>query len=274
MSDARPPGDPDEVQAALAALVAVARRLEAVVRMAPPAGDPLLTAVVQTAATVLDAQAASIALHDAETDRLVFAAAAGPSAGEVVGLAIDASSGIAGYAYSTGQPLAVADVAADPRFDRTVAEATGYLPGSILATPLSDDEGTVGVLEVLDRRGGSFTLRDLEIAAALAREATIIVRRGRIGRDTGLLLRAALGALADAGGTDRRADETAFDTAIARAIEAIAGEDDDPTWRLADRIARLRDVDPGSVELVIDWLDALLRRRARGYRPPGGSTIR
>lgn len=274
MSDTTPTRDPSDERAALAAIVAVARRLDAVVRMAPPGGDPLLDAVVQTAATVLDAQAASIALHDPDGDRLVFAAAAGPSAGEVVGLTIDAAAGIAGYAYSTGQPLAVADVAADPRFDRTVADATGYLPGSILATPLSDDEGTVGVLEVLDRRGGSFTLRDLEVAAALARETTIIVRRGRTTRDTGLLLRAALGAIVQSSGPDAEPDDARFDAAIARAIDAIGGEDDDPTWRLADRIARLRDVDPESTELVIDWLDALLRRRGRGYRPPGDTTSR
>ena len=49
--------------------------------------------------------------------------------------------GIAGYAFSTGQPLAVADVAQDPRFDRTVAESTGYVPRSLLATPLVDDAG-------------------------------------------------------------------------------------------------------------------------------------
>ena len=36
--------------------------------------------------------------------------------------------------------------------------------------------------------------------------------------------------------------------------------------RLADRIARLRGVDPESVELAVDWLDALLRRQGpRGH---------
>ena len=37
--------------------------------------------------------------------------------------------------------------------------------------------------------------------------------------------------------------------------------DDDPTWRLVDRIAALRDVDPESIDLAVDWLDALLRHR-------------
>jgi hypothetical protein len=37
--------------------------------------------------------------------------------------------------------------------------------------------------------------------------------------------------------------------------------DDDPTWALADRIARLRDTDPDAIDLAIGWLDVLLRHR-------------
>jgi GAF domain-containing protein len=261
--------------AALAALVAVARRLDAVARLAPSTQEPLLAAVAQTAATVLDAQAASIAVHDPERDRLVFVAAAGPSAGDVVGLEIDVAAGIAGYAFSTGQPLAISDVAADPRFDRTVADATGYLPGSILATPLTDDAGTVGVLEVLDRRGGSFTLRDLDIAAALAREATLVVRRARLERDASTLLRTALSGLvtADAAAPDGMAanglDDAAIDALVAAATADLPVDPEDPTWRLADRIARMREVDPESVALAADWLDALLRRRGRSVHGAG-----
>lgn len=250
----------------LATLAAVARRLDAAARIAPAANDALLSAIVATASVVLDAQAASIAVHDAVADRLVFVAGAGPAGLDVLGLGIDAATGIAGYAFTTGQQLAVADVTADPRFDRTVAEATGYVPASILATPLTDDDGTVGVLEVLDRRGGTFTMHDLEIAAALAREATIVVRNGRSARDAATLLRGALTALVAAdpqGGDPPSLDEAAIETLVSAAMTPVAGDPDDPTWQLADRIARLREVDPGSVALAVEWLDALLRQRRR-----------
>ena len=152
----------------------------------------------------MDAQAASIALHDPATDRLVFVAAAGPAGGDVVGLAIEATAGIAGYAFATGQPLAIADVAQDPRFDRTIAESTGYVPSSLLATPLVDEQGALGVLEVLDRRTGTFDLRDLEVAGALARQATVIARHGRAERDATRLLRSSLVTVVEA---DASADE-------------------------------------------------------------------
>jgi GAF domain-containing protein len=258
-------------QAALEALVAVARRLGASSRLTTPVDDALLTAVARTAATVLDAQAASIAVHDPTRGRLVFVAAAGPAAGEVVGLDIDDSVGIAGYAFSTGQPLAVADVSADPRFDRTVAEVTGYVPGSILATPLTDDDGTIGVLEALDRRTGTFSLRDLDVAAAIAGEAVAVVRAGRARHDAAGLLRGALRAVLAAESEGDPLDDEAIDALVEDVVASLPGDPDDPTLRLADRIARLREVDPDSVELAIEWLDVLLRRGGRGRRSMGRS---
>lgn len=259
----------DDPRAVEALLAAVARRLAAADRLVPVTDDALLPAIAATAATVLEAQAASIALHEPTSDRLVFAAAAGPAAGQVVGLAIDAAAGIAGYVFATGQPLAVADVTADPRFDRTVADATGYVPRSLLATPLIDERGTLGVLEVLDRRGGTFTMHDLEVAAALAREATVVARSRSMRRDAGTLLRDAMAALAGSDVADDGLDATAIEVLVERAIAGLPVDDDDPTWRLADRLARLREVDPDDLELALEWIDALIRHRGR--TPRGGS---
>jgi GAF domain-containing protein len=179
----------------------------------------------------------------------------------VVGLAIPTGAGIAGYAFSTGQPLAVADVSQDPRFDRTIAESTGYVPRSLLATPLIDDEGTIGVLEVLDRRTGSFDLRDLELAAAFAREATVIARHGRAERDAAELVRSSFVTVL---GPDAPAGDV--DVLVSVATQALADDGDDPAWRLADRLARLIATDPERIELAVDWLDALLRRTDRSGR--------
>ena len=268
------PGPAADRDAVLDLLVAVARRAAAMERVgaarsdAPStdvggelAGDAGLATVVHAVTLVMDAAAASIALHDRARDRLVFVVAAGPAAGDVVGLDIDPQAGIAGYAFSTGQPLAVADVQADPRFDRTVAEATGYVPRSLLATPLYDDAGTLGVLEVLDRHGGSFDLRDLEVAAALAATAAAVVREGRARADTRAVLRGALAGLFSAEPTAVPAP--ALDDIVAAAVERAIGDGEDATWRLADRLGRLAAGDQGRIELAIEWVDALLRTEGR-----------
>ena len=262
MSDVDEATDGDARRRALDALVAVAARLAAADRLAPPADESALGAIADAAVVAVGVTAASIALHDAASGRLVFRAAAGPEGGGVVGLSVAANEGIAGYAFSTGQALAIADVAADPRFERATAERTGYLPRSLLAVPLVDDAGVTGVMELLDRRDGRpFDLADMELAGRFAAAATIVARTRRVDHDAVGLLRSALvGVAADGAGADGLGPE-AIETLLAAATETLA--DDDPLWRLADRIGRLREADPDDVELAIAWLDALLAQRAR-----------
>jgi GAF domain-containing protein len=254
--------------AALDALVAVAARLAAAERLAPATGDAALRALAEAASALIRAVAASVALYDAPSGRLVFRAAAGPEGEAVVGLSIAAHEGIAGYAFSTGQALAIADVTSDPRFGRATAERTGYVPRSLLAVPLVDDAGIIGVMEVLDRRDGlPFDFGDVEVATRLAAATTAVARSGRVERDAAQLLRTGLASVArtDDGGT---MDAAAVETLLTAASERL--DEDDPLWRLADRIGRLRAADPDDVELAIAWLDALLasadRRAAHAGR--------
>lgn len=262
------------VHRALDALVEVAVRAAAAERIAPSTGGSALRALAEAAVAVFRVTAISIAIHDRATDRLVFRAAAGPQGGGVIGLSIGAHDGIAGYVFSTGQALAVAEAAADPRFERSTAERTGYIPASLLAVPLIDDAGILGVMELLDRRDGEpFDLADIELATRMAAAATALVRATRLDDDAVVLLRSVLVAVGRGAGDGGRGDDRGTKGAVD--IEALLGEigerlsDDDPLWRLADRIGRLRVADPEDLDLAIAWLDALLartRRRAQAGR--------
>jgi GAF domain-containing protein len=246
---------------ALATLAAVAGRLAAAERLAPAATEPALRGIADAAAAALHVTAASIALHEPADNTLVFRAAAGPEGDGVIGLAIAAHEGIAGYVFATGQPLAVADVGADPRFGRSTAEQTGYVPRSLLAVPLADDDGVVGVMEWLDRTDGQpFDLADLEVARRVAAAATATARATRLERDAGGLLRRALASIA---GGMSETDDGAIDRLVADVTADLAGRD--ALWRLVDRIGQLRDADPDDLDLAVAWLDALLARsRQRG----------
>ena len=115
------------------------------------AEDELLTSAVALARRAFGAAACSVALLDDDGEHLVFVAAEGDGASEVVGLRLPVSLGIAGWAVSSGQPIAVDQVQRDPRFARDVAESTGYVPRTILAAPLETADSVLGVIEVLDR---------------------------------------------------------------------------------------------------------------------------
>lgn len=252
---------------ARALLEAIGARAEAAGRLEPPGGAAVLRSVVDAAATLFDAEAASIALYDSASDRLVFRVAAGSQGQGVVGVTIEPHEGIAGYVFSTGQPIAIADVAADPRFGAAAAERTGYLPRSLLAVPLLDGDDNLGVLEILDRRSAEgFGLRDIELAGVFARQATVAIRATRLERDTATLIRDALRALVAAGPAEP-ADEAAIDELVAAATARLGGEDEGSPWPLADRVARLRRADPAATGLLGELLDVLVKRAT--VRRPG-----
>ena len=263
-----PASDRDTERRALAAIHAITLRLEAGRRLAPPATTQLLRSIVEATVTLFDAEASSIALYDPASGQLVFQVAAGSQGDGVVGLAIGPDQGIAGYVFSTGQPIALSDVANDARFGREAAEQTGYVPRSVVAVPLLDDEGSIGVLEVLDRRSqAAFDLRDIELAAVFARQAAVAIRASRLERDAAALLASALTTIAGDGDAD-------VDAVVADAVATLAREDDGALWLLADEIARLRAADPGELDLARELLAVLVRRAertgdARARRRPG-----
>jgi GAF domain-containing protein len=262
-SDPRGPGSGPRsgADALIELLAGLAERTAIAGRMLPATTEPLLRSIVEATVTLFDAEAASIALHEAVEDRLVFRVAAGAAGAGAIGVSVKPGEGIAGYVFAAGEPLAIADVGADPRWGRDAAARTGYLPRSILAVPLVDDEGSIGVLEILDRRGGSFGLHDIELATVFARQATVALRAGRLEQDVAAILRSALASFTSA-------DTPSIQETIDLAIERVSH--DDGMWRLADAVARVAGghPDPDRVELVVELLEALERhpgtRAARG----------
>jgi GAF domain-containing protein len=253
---AETPGD-----AALAALVAVARRSDIGRRLSGDVETRLLQSIVEATARLFDAEAASIALFETDPDRLEFRVAAGEKGAGALGLSVPPTQGIAGYVFSTGQALALSDVTSDPRFNRDAAEQTGYVPRSIAAVPLMGEERTLGVLQVLDKRGSpTFSIRDMELLAVFASQATVAIAAARVQRDTALLLRGALGDIGPDLGDD------AVEELVSRATADLDIDEDSPFWRLVDQVARLRDLTDRELALVADILDVVAARAVRGGR--------
>jgi GAF domain-containing protein len=183
----------------------------------------LLQSIVDVARTIFDAQAASIFLFDEEADELVFEAVSGQGEETLIGTRFPSSTGIAGFALFTRQPLVVDDLGSDPRFSRDRAAATGYVPKSIVASPLLHDERALGVLSVLDRaEDRPFGLAELELLSRFSTQAAI-------GLDLLLRARRAQAALDDQGSG----------ALVARVSSLLEAADDDAGTRLLEALERL-----------------------------------
>ena len=133
----------------------------------------LLQSIVEVARAIFNSKASSIFLLDEESDELVFEAVSGEGEGHLVGMRIPSGTGIAGWVVSTRQPLVIDDLQNDPRFARNVAERTGYVPNSLMAVPLLNEERSLGVLQVLDRQKSRFTLQQMDLLGLFANQAAI-----------------------------------------------------------------------------------------------------
>ena len=171
-------GEANDLRAELRLLVGA---IEASGRsVVPGSSDELLQSIVGAAAQIFGAAAASIAMVDEITGELEFRVAYGAGQQEVVGTRIPFNKGIAGYVAMTGQPIAISNVREDARFNRDFAQSTGYIPVSILATPLLSEGHVIGVMEVLDKlKADSFGMQDMELLGVFAHQAAIAIGQAR-----------------------------------------------------------------------------------------------
>jgi len=141
--------------------------------------EQVLDAIARSAAKVMNAEASSVLTLDRRRNKLVFAAASGPVGGELIGKEFDADLGIAGRAVARGSPEIVRDVARDPNFFQGIDEKSAFVTREILATPMIYRDQVLGVVEVLNRCGGTFDDADLEISRLFADLAVNGVRNAQ-----------------------------------------------------------------------------------------------
>lgn len=233
--------------AAVAAAVGAALEL--------PEVRDLLDGIVDAGRVSFGAAACSVARVDEAAGALVYLAASGEGAAEVIGMRLPLGRGLAGYAAAAGETLAVDDVTRDPRFARDVAERTGYVPRSVLVAPVTRGDDVLGVLSVLDRTQPPGAAA-LDLAGRFARAAAGALTLGAATRD---LVAAVLGAAAEA---DR--------PEVAATLAALAAEDQGPDAemvRLAAALATARRLGPAertaAAKLLEDFLAYASSRRGR-----------
>lgn len=175
------------------------RILDATRNLAAPLGvDEALEKTIAAAVEVLDADRVSVFLYDAKNDELYIKVSicfpeTGPSQNQSDHshhpnrdnssriIRFSADRGIAGQTAQSRQLINVPDCYADPRFNREVDRQTGYVTRCLLSVPLLGvDEALVGVLQVLNKRVGTFDEDDEQIAMTLAAQCAVVLQRAML----------------------------------------------------------------------------------------------
>jgi Nif-specific regulatory protein len=117
--------------------------------------DRLLELIIESAAQVVQAKAASLLLVEPKTNTLFFQVATGDKKDEIKEYRVKMGQGIAGHVAKTGEPLLIDDVANDPRWYKEISESIRFETQSIACVPLKLNDETIGVVQIIDKQDGS-----------------------------------------------------------------------------------------------------------------------
>jgi adenylate cyclase len=143
--------------------------------------NPLLMKIMAAATALLDADRGTLFLYDDDRHEL-FSRVAGGIASEEI--RFPAGAGIAGECFSSGRVINIADAYSDPRFNPEFDRQTGYRTHSMLCMPIvARGERKIGVMQILNRKGGVFSSGDERRLRAFSAQAAVAIENAQLFED-------------------------------------------------------------------------------------------
>lgn len=129
----------------------------------PPIRE-VVTDILNCAQSFVPCEAGSLMLsHPEQPGALIFVASFGAGAERLPGTVLPPGKGIAGRVYASGQPLLTNSPSDENHFYREIDKITEEETTSLLSVPLRAFGKCVGVLNLLNREGGGFQEKDLDL---------------------------------------------------------------------------------------------------------------
>ncbi len=136
--------------------------------------DDQLNIIVEEITRVTSSERGTLFLNDTQTNELYSRVALGGVNREIRFLN---NTGIAGWVFTEGQALITPDAYADPRFNKSIDQKTGFTTRNILCVPVTTVKGEViGVAQTLNKADGDFTEDDLTLMQAICTQASIVLQ--------------------------------------------------------------------------------------------------
>jgi len=149
--------------------------------------DVLLNRIVKAAADITYAEAGSILLYDNTSRQLYFQVATNIDEPTMRGLVVPLEGSIAGWIVANQKPVRIDDVHEDVRHFGDVEQTTGFTTNSILGIPLVTKNKVVGVLEVINKKRGKFSVGDENLLSVLGAQAAVAIENARLFQQSDLI---------------------------------------------------------------------------------------
>ncbi|WP_187358798.1 GAF domain-containing protein [Pseudoduganella aquatica] len=141
----------------------------------------LLQRVMGEATRLLSAERSTLFLNDEKTGELWSEVGQGL---ESMQIRLPNTAGIAGAVFSSGKTINIPYAYADLRFNPAFDKRTGFFTRSILCVPIVNKHGkTIGVTQVLNKRGGPFSAEDESRLRAFTAQISIALENAKLFAD-------------------------------------------------------------------------------------------
>lgn len=136
--------------------------------------NSLLQSLMKKTTQVMQADRSTVFLVDFANRELWSKVAEGTGINEI---RFTMARGIAGHVATTGETVNIQEAYEDARFNKEIDIKTGYRTRTILCAPIRDETNTIiGVLQVLNKKEGIFTDKDVELIHAFARQVGRVLK--------------------------------------------------------------------------------------------------
>ncbi len=140
----------------------------------------LLSKIVLAASEISDAEEASILMYDPNKKTLYFQAATNLDSQLKRGTVVPLDESIAGWIITHQKAVIVDNPQKDKRHFGQIGKITNIECSSLLGIPLMSKGNIIGVLEVINKKGGNFTKEDRDVLLALGAQATVAIENSRL----------------------------------------------------------------------------------------------
>lgn len=165
----------DSTQAELQTMLALSQSIAATIEL-----DDLLQYLINELVDSLGAERGTIYLFDPEKQEL-FSKVLSQDTGDITEIRVKLGEGLAGQVAASGEVINIADAYQDERFNPSFDRSTGFHTQTLLAVPMRDPHHKlVGVVQLLNKKGGPFLSRDANLLNALAGQAAIRIEHARL----------------------------------------------------------------------------------------------
>ncbi|MHB2026617.1 MAG: HD domain-containing phosphohydrolase [Elusimicrobiota bacterium] len=142
--------------------------------------DALLRQIGAAAEKLINSEASAIMLLTDDRKNLFFRVASGDKAKAIRTMTLALGQGIAGWVAKNKKAEMVNDVKNDSRFTGRFDQASGFETRSVLCVPMFFKDDLIGVIEVLNKRGGGYAPADKKLLESLAGLASVAITNTRM----------------------------------------------------------------------------------------------